>query len=128
MALKGKKKWTVAAVCLAGILLGGMIGTQVPVEPYVIVAKGYSDRIGGRDDYEIFGELPEEVVQNSLQIHCDGPETQVSVFSGSTVRMERFRNIVTSAFAGGALAAAAGFCVFRWGKSKTGQNRSEKKR
>lgn len=127
-ALNGKKKWTVAAVCLAGILLGGMIGTQVPVEPYVIAARGYSDRIGGRDDYEIFGELPEEVVQNSLQIHCDGPETQVSVFSGNTVRMERFRNIVTSAFAGGALAATAGFCVFRWGKSKTGQNRSEKKR
>ena len=78
------------AACIAGALIGGVEGRNIPVKPYAIVAKGYSDRVGGRDDYEIFGELPEEFVENSLQIHCDGPETLVYVFEGNTVRMERF--------------------------------------
>ena len=117
------EKRILIAVCIAGALTGGFVGRNIPVKPYVIVNREYSDRVGGRDDYEIFGELPEEIVENSLQIHCEGPETQVYVLEGNTVRMERIRNIVTSAFAGGALAVAVSRGICRYFNDRKNRKR-----
>lgn len=92
----------ILAACIAGGSVGAMVGySLVEVKPYVVVDRKYSDRVGGKEDFEIFGELPDEIVENSMQIHCTGPDAQVYVFErGSVWRMEKVRNSVSGGVAG----------------------------
>ena len=88
------------AACIAGALIGGVVGRNIPVKALLrswrkVTVIGSAEGMTTRSSEN----CRKEIVENSLQIHCDGPETLVYVFEGNTVRMERFRNIVTSAFA-----------------------------
>lgn len=123
--MKKGRSWIMAA-CVLGLLCGAWIGKAcITVEPYVIVDKGYSDRVGGKEDYELFGELPSEIVENSLQINCTGPDTKVYVFEGKTVKMEMVRNTVSTAFAGailgGIVCSLILYGIKRTGKRKINQ-------
>lgn len=113
-----------AAVCLAGAAVGACLGAGFQVPPYVVVDKTYSDRVGGREDYLIFGELPEEIVENSMQIHCTDPDTMVYVFEGNTVRMEQIRRMIGMMLAGAAagciLVCLAGVWIYERKRGKQG--------
>lgn len=110
-AWKQGRCWIVAA-CLAGVVGGALYGKYcVSVPPYIVVNREYSDRIGEKEEYEIFGELSEKIIENSFQIHCDGPDTKVYVFEGSTVQMEKKRNMISAALAGGIILGAVGFSI-----------------
>ena len=76
-----------------------------------IVNKSCSDRVGGREDYEIFGELPEEIRADSLQIACQGEDTKVYVFEGSTVTLEKYRRELSAALGGGVLGGSIAFAA-----------------
>lgn len=97
---------------IAGIFLGGILGMElIHVPSYVIVNKSCSDRVGGREDYEIFGELPEEIRADSLQIACQGEDTKVYVFEGSTVTLEKYRRELSAALGGGVLGGSIVFAA-----------------
>lgn len=105
-----RKKWITVSGMIAGIFLGGILGMElIHVPSYVIVNKSCSDRVGGREDYEIFGELPEEIRADSLQIACQGEDTKVYVFEGSTVTLEKYRRELSAALGGGALGGSIAF-------------------
>lgn len=109
-----KQAWiAIIAACLAGGIIGAAAGYLfIEVKPYVVVDRKYSDRVGKKEDYEIFGELPEKIVENSMQIHCTGPDAQVYVFEqGSVQRMERVRNSVSSGAAGTLIGCLACFWI-----------------
>ena len=82
----------------------------IHVPSYVIVNKSCSDRVGGREDYEIFGELPEEIRADSLQIACQ-TDTKVYVFEGSTVTLEKYRRELSAALGGGVLGGSIAFAA-----------------
>ena len=107
-----RKKWITVSGMIAGILLGGILGMElIHVPSYVIVNKSCSDRVGGREDYEIFGELPEEIRADSLQIACQGEDTKVYVFEGSTVTLEKYRRELSAALGVGALGGSIAFAA-----------------
>jgi hypothetical protein len=107
-----RKKWITVSGMIAGILLGGILGMElIHVPSYVIVNKSCSDRVGGREDYEIFGELPEEIRADSLQIACREEDTKVYVFQGSTVTLEKYRRELSAALGGGALGGSIAFAA-----------------
>ncbi|MDO4332421.1 MAG: hypothetical protein Q4C58_06985 [Eubacteriales bacterium] len=110
-----KSIWKKAGICIfTGCLIGGIMGASVgwlfiEVKPYVVVDRKYSDRVGRKEDFEIFGELPEEIVENSMQIHCTGPDAHVYVFEGGNMqRLERVRNSVSCGAAGMIIAGIGG--------------------
>lgn len=94
-----KALWAGAA---AGILTGALIGHQcVSIEPYVIVNKDTSDRVGKKGDYKIYQDLPEEIKENSLKINVYDDQTKVFVLSGSITEYEELRTKVTVCVYGG---------------------------
>ena len=85
-----------AAGLLAVLAVGAVIAAKtVDVAPYVVANKAYSDRVGEKNDYLIYGEIEEEIRNNSLQIGALQADTPVYVFEGRTVEVERVRKIVT---------------------------------
>lgn len=108
----GRKKWITVSGIITGILLGGILGiVLIHVPSYVIVNKSCSDRVGGREDYEIFGELPEEIRADSLQIACHDADTKVYVFEGSTISLEKYRRELSAALGGGVLGGGLAFAA-----------------
>ena len=90
-----KSKKQILAGALSGLLLGVLLGNMVSVEPYVVVNKNTSDRVGKKGDYQIYGELSEEIKDNSLQVNVHGDDTKVFVLSGSITEYQEFRQKVT---------------------------------
>lgn len=93
-AIFAKAVWSIGLVSVIAVS-GGVAARTVTVEPYVIVDTSYSDRVGGRDDYLIYGELPDEIIENSMEIGDLQEDSKVYVFDGLTAQMERIRKIVT---------------------------------
>lgn len=111
-----KALWTGAAV---GMLMGGVIGSQcVYVEPYVIVNKDTSDRVGKKGDYKIYQDLPEEIKENSLKINVYDDHTKVFVLSGSITEYEEIRKKITVCFYGGACGIVLVTAVLLWQQSR----------
>lgn len=116
--VRNKGRVFLFSACLLGMAAGASLGAHINVEPYVVVNKGYSDRVGGKEDYEIFGELPEEILEHSLKIKCTEPDTKVYVLEGSIVRMEKVRNIVSTALVGMAAGGAASWLILKYRQDK----------
>lgn len=76
---------------IAGIVLAGMVS----VEPYVVVNKDTSDRVGKKGDYQIYNELTDEVLDNSLKININSDDTKVFVLSGSITEYQKIRQQIT---------------------------------
>lgn len=107
----------------AGILAGFIIGNQcICVEPYVIVNKNTSDRVGKKGDYKIYQELPEEIKENSLKINVYEEDTKVFVLSGSITEYEEIRKKITVCVYGGACGMAAAMAVLLWRQSRKKDN------
>lgn len=102
---------------IAGLLAGAVVSNFIPEpEPYVVVNKDTSDRVGGRNDYLIYSELDQEIIDNSIKLNIYEEDAKVYVFSGSTVEYEGFRNkvsvIVYGGLIGWLLTAAVSCIVF----------------
>ena len=92
---------------LAGMIMGLIFGSiYVHAEPYVVVNKNTSDRVGKKGDYQIYHELSEEIKENSLKINIDGDDTKVFVLSGNIIRYQEVREKITICFFGGILGLA----------------------
>lgn len=111
-----KALWAGVAV---GMLMGGVIGSQcVHVEPYVIVNKDTSDRVGKKGDYKIYQDLPEEIKENSLKINVYDDHTKVFVLSGSITEYEEIRKKITVCVYGGACGIIFVTAVLLWQSRK----------
>ena len=90
------------AGAMTGLLIGAIVCNFIPKpEPYVIVNKDSSDRVGGRHDYLYYNELDQEIIDNSIKINLYEENPKVYVFSGSTVEFEGFRDKVSVIVYGG---------------------------
>lgn len=99
------KKMLVAGV-VSGILAGSVIGSVcVHVEPYVVVNKNTSDRVGKKGDYQIYGELSDEIIEHSLKVNVYDEDTKVFVLSGSITEYQEIREKIVVCFGGGVLGA-----------------------
>ncbi len=115
-----KVLWTGIAV---GILAGFMIGNQsVCIEPYVIVNKSTSDRVGKKGDYKIYQELPEEIRENSLKINVYDQDTKVFVLSGGITKYEEIRKKITVCVYGGVCGMAITVATLLWWQSRKKDN------
>lgn len=118
------KKVLLAGIA-AGILAGALIGHQyVSVEPYVIVNKDTSDRVGKKGDYKIYQDLPEEIKENSLKINVYDDHTKVFVLSGSITEYEELRKkIMICVYGGfGGLITVTAILLFWQGRKKDHEN------
>lgn len=117
-----KALWAGIAV---GILMGIIVGNQcIHVEPYVIVNKNTSDRVGKKGDYKIYQELPEEIKENSLKINVYDEDTKVFVLSGSITEYEEIRKKITVCVYGGTCGLAAAAALLWWQSRKNDNENS----
>lgn len=88
-------KWLVVGAVI-GLLIGTVMSNFIPApEPYVVVNKDTSDRVGGRYDYLIYKDLEKEIIDNSIKLNIYKEDDKVYVFSGNTVVYEDFRNRIS---------------------------------
>lgn len=114
-----KYKRVLCTGLVVGILMGFIIGEQwVSVEPYVIVNKDTSDRVGKKGDYKIYQDLPEEIKENSLKINVYDDHTKVFVLSGSITEYEEIRKKITVCVYGGACGIIFVTAVLLWQSRK----------
>lgn len=94
------KKWIAGLV--SGVIIGAICCFFLPEpEPYIIAEKTKCDRVGGKYDYLIYEDISPEIKEDCAEIGNLQEDTQVYVFSGSTIEYQEFRNHVSLIVYGG---------------------------
>lgn len=96
---------TAIIVAIVGLLLGGGLGIALIHEPtYLVVNREKSSYVDGKFYYLIYGELDEEIKNDSKKIEINSDEEKCYVFQGETVEFNENRERLAAALYGMAIA------------------------